>query len=239
MQEREIIIIPDIHGREFWKEAVMGHDDGRIIFLGDYTDPYTYEGVPQENGLKALLEVIAFKKEHPQTVTLLLGNHDLGYLDRMICECRMDYLNEGRIRHEILSNLDLFDLVCEETSETRRYLFSHAGVGTGWLKAWSETLGGVTEDPGMLNWMLHKKETWPFLFRALSDVSYVRGGEEPFGSCVWADHMEFSTPDDFLPGYFQVFGHTQGDGPEAVLDRGICLDCRRAFRLDMNTGAIR
>ena len=34
-----ILIIPDIHGRTFWKECIKCECD-EIIFLGDYLDPY-------------------------------------------------------------------------------------------------------------------------------------------------------------------------------------------------------
>lgn len=77
--KEKIIVIPDIHGREFWKEAVRGHEKESIVFLGDYVDPYTYEGIEQEKGLEMLEQVIEFKKDHMDNVTLLLGNHDLGY----------------------------------------------------------------------------------------------------------------------------------------------------------------
>ena len=39
-----MIIIPDIHGRTFWKSAVEQKEkDEKIIFLGDYLDHYDYE----------------------------------------------------------------------------------------------------------------------------------------------------------------------------------------------------
>ena len=79
------IVIPDVHGRKFWRDVVKGNEDERIIFLGDYLDPYSEEGITPEDAYNELLDIIAFKKEHPENVTLLLGNHDLGYLDSNIC----------------------------------------------------------------------------------------------------------------------------------------------------------
>ena len=41
-----MIVIPDVHGRTFWRQAVneyLGKE--HILFLGDYLDPYTYEGI--------------------------------------------------------------------------------------------------------------------------------------------------------------------------------------------------
>ena len=68
------IVIPDVHGRKFWRDVVKGNEDERIIFLGDYLDPYSEEGITPEDAYNELLDIIAFKKEHPDNVTLLLGN---------------------------------------------------------------------------------------------------------------------------------------------------------------------
>ena len=36
-----MIIIPDIHGHTFWKDAVAKRREGEmVIFLGDYLDPH-------------------------------------------------------------------------------------------------------------------------------------------------------------------------------------------------------
>ena len=44
----DIIIIPDVHGRKFWREAVEKYPDADTIFLGDYLDPYPAEGISPE-----------------------------------------------------------------------------------------------------------------------------------------------------------------------------------------------
>ena len=39
-----MIVIPDVHGRLFWKEAIAAaKEDEKVIFLGDYLDPYLHE----------------------------------------------------------------------------------------------------------------------------------------------------------------------------------------------------
>ena len=44
-----MIIIADVHGRDFWKAPVYEYQGKEhIIFLGDYLDPYDYESIPQE-----------------------------------------------------------------------------------------------------------------------------------------------------------------------------------------------
>ena len=74
-----VIIIPDIHGRQFWKDAVKDRENEDIIFLGDYMDPYEEEEIGYNKALENFKEIIAFANEH-KNVTLLLGNHDIHYL---------------------------------------------------------------------------------------------------------------------------------------------------------------
>ena len=38
----KVLIVPDVHGRDFWKQAVNSDAD-KIIFLGDYLDHYPGE----------------------------------------------------------------------------------------------------------------------------------------------------------------------------------------------------
>lgn len=87
----KLLIIPDIHGRRFWKHDIDEHLDevDHVIFLGDYLDHYTYEKDPfKEEGNELILckdelpnleDIIELKKKYPEKITLLLGNHDMHY----------------------------------------------------------------------------------------------------------------------------------------------------------------
>ena len=68
-----ILVIPDIHGRNFWKEAVEKSIDKveKIIFLGDYLDPYPWEGITRKEAIANFQEIIDFKKENKDKVVLL------------------------------------------------------------------------------------------------------------------------------------------------------------------------
>ena len=75
-----MLILPDIHGRDFWRKPVqetLKEGDEKIIFLGDYLDPYDDEGITDAVAFGGLQDIIRFKQEHPDKVTLLWGNHDL------------------------------------------------------------------------------------------------------------------------------------------------------------------
>ena len=70
------LVLPDIHGRTFWKEPskrVKEYD--KVIFLGDYFDPYPFEGNSVEEAIVNFKEIIGFEKENREKVVLLLGNH--------------------------------------------------------------------------------------------------------------------------------------------------------------------
>ena len=84
----EVLIIPDVHGREFWIKPVkdvLENSDKPVIFLGDYLDPYSYElegtGIhPQEHAIDIFKQVIDTKKQYSERVTLLIGNHKVQFV---------------------------------------------------------------------------------------------------------------------------------------------------------------
>ena len=46
----KLLVIPDVHGRTFWKEATEEYKDkvDKIIFLGDYLDRYENEDISRK-----------------------------------------------------------------------------------------------------------------------------------------------------------------------------------------------
>ena len=72
----EMLIIPDVHGRTFWREP-CNNWKGKIIFLGDYFDPYPQEGITDEMAYVNAIEVFKFIERNSDRVIALLGNHDL------------------------------------------------------------------------------------------------------------------------------------------------------------------
>lgn len=224
-----MIIIPDIHGRSFWHDAVEAESTEEIIFLGDYTDPYPHEGIAPEKGLETLTDVLRLKADHPERTTLLLGNHDLSYISSHLPQCRHDHRNHDTIRQILLDNLDQFDIAHEIQVADRHIIFTHAGILPQWLKANEPVLGPIP--PGhectALNQHFHDGTLYP----ALGNLSWYRGGTDETGSCVWADINEHIRSNTHLSGYYQIFGHTQMKEP-LIETHFASLDCRQTFRLD-------
>lgn len=226
---KSLIVIPDVHGRSFWKDAVAEYEDERIIFLGDYTDPYPHEGIAYYEGLQALADVIEFKKQHMENVTLLLGNHDLSYLDSQMPKCRHDYENHDTIKKLLTESLHLFVIIKEMQIDGRRVLFSHAGILPQWLEENKDVLGEIPvgKEADVINDLFHQGK----LYSALAEVSLLRGGRATAGSCVWADVEEHANRWNTLKDCYQVFGHTHQKSA-LITDNFACLDCATAFELD-------
>lgn len=73
------LLIPDIHGRTFWRDAIENTSWSHVVFLGDYTDPYPYEGISPEEAHNNFIDILHYTVDHRDQTTLLLGNHDMHY----------------------------------------------------------------------------------------------------------------------------------------------------------------
>lgn len=228
-----MIVIPDIHGRQFWRHAAQQWDGKeQIIFLGDYLDPYPDENISYEEALAGFQDIIQLKEEHPDEVTLLLGNHDLHYMDQDISGTRYDVRHSREIERILMENFDLFQMAYEDVYGGKRYLFSHAGILSGWLQVHDFLFGSISpgELVSYLNMIWWTPDARRPFFNSLADVSYARCGTRPFGSMVWADLMEHSKQHEEIPGYYQVFGHTKVKEP-VITPYFACLDCQLSFQV--------
>lgn len=145
------IIAPDIHGRTFWEDLFTEYDfansNNKVIFLGDYHDLYSNEGLNPRNSIENFKKIIQLKKDYPDRVILLLGNHDLHYIARCYETCRMDYRNWSILHDLFINNLDLFKIThFDRLPNGKSILFSHAGVSRIWLKHTVKSLYDAIED---------------------------------------------------------------------------------------------
>lgn len=227
----DTIIIPDIHGRDFWRWTVAQRkEEDTLIFLGDYLDPYENEWIYWSDAYKGLLDIIALKRENPEKVVLLLGNHDLHYLFPNLRGSRYNEYQAEKIRKTFEDNMDCFQMAAECKIDERRYLFTHAGVNKAWVQKYADVFGPVDKlTADTFNSLMFKDA----FVEALGDVSFLRWGSAPAGSMVWADVEEFEWSEARLPDVIQVFGHTLQDNGSRIIDHSIyCLDCKKGFMLD-------
>ena len=233
------LIIPDVHGRSFWETPVcdlLKEDDVKIIFLGDYLDPYPNEWKNDNYQIIALdnfNKILSLKKKYMDKIILLIGNHDAEYMyGKSVCNCRCDNINYDKIKTLFIDNKDLFKICHEEYINGKRYIFSHAGILEKWANEWFENYNAETFIDGLnekFKDSMNDKEPESTEFcEALSVIDYKRGGWNTYGSLIWGDVRLFKP---FL-GY-QIFGHTQLV-KEFIHGEFACLDARKAFIIDEN-----
>lgn len=224
-----VLVIPDVHGRDFWKKAVKETPCERIVFLGDYVDPYEDEGIDRDAALGCFFDVLDLKAKNPEKVVLLLGNHDLHYYSELFCELacgsRYDEKLAANLSGLMSAHKKEFCLAHEEKVCGKRYLFTHAGVTALWYKHHCQAIKELTAEH--LNRLLKTKRG----VAALAEVGEIRGGDAPSGSMVWADITEMRISDSF-PDVYQIFGHSLQRYEPIITAHYACLDCRRAFLLD-------
>lgn len=214
------MIIPDVHGRDFWKKAYDLIDEvDKIVFLGDYMDPYPGEGITYEQAISNFKEIIELAKKYKDKVILLEGNHDLVYhLEGMLRPSRFDKEYKEEIGELFTNNPDLFELV----HVIDKYIFVHAPIRKGWMGLYNLELEDLVEEEVTAS--------------QLSIISYLRGGDYRFGSCVWSDIREANPL--FDENYYQVTGHTQLV-KDPIIEKNIAdLDVRRCFILNLETDKI-
>lgn len=242
------LILPDVHGRGFWKNPVKEvlQGDGHIVFLGDFHDPYPWEFDSDDMGylrrsVDQLKEIIDLKKQNPERITLLLGNHDCGYaISDDICSSRMDRSHRRELEKLFQENRELFQLAEECDIAGKHFIFSHAGIHKGWV---NQVWGEDAQD-ARFNVVDQLNNAWLTnhygIMYALGHYDNFRGwGGYEYGSPVWSDIRSWTgvTPEESFG--FHIVGHTQleSDSP-VILDTIADLDCRKAFYLD-SSGDIR
>ena len=240
---KDIIVIPDIHGRSFWKEAVEKYPEADTIFLGDYLDPYDREGITQRVALRNFNEILEYSREH-SNVTLLFGNHDLVYWFPYNWG-RKNTFDEDDILEIFRKNIDLFHMFAVREVNGKKWLFSHAPLFEEWI-SYTEMPHGLQEMEERI-WKLldaydrlnpPEKGSWDErrkphddVWRTLGRASELRGGIDKCGSPVWADVKEIERECElYRDADYYVFGHTQLDRP-IITDIYACLDCHQAFRI--------
>ena len=249
---KRILVVPDVHGRIFWKKPVAEYLDGvdKIVFLGDYFDPYLAEDGLADNLFQNMEEILQLKRENPGKVVLLKGNHDQHYSSALFKELgrgsRMDKQNWQKYHDLFQENGSLFQLAYLEEVNGTPYVFTHAGVTQYWLhkvntKLWQLPDDQVSlADPDIIA-RINRLDDGGEGQKLLAVVGRSRSwfGEET-GSMLWADIDEHALPDApesyGLSRVFQVFGHTKlQEGYEMIASENLAMiDSRQCFMIDEN-----
>lgn len=263
MKNIHTLILPDIHGRNFWKSAIEmfpkdQYPNLNIVFLGDYLDPYDFEGISRLDAIENFKEIIK-KAKSDERIHLLIGNHDMHYWYDARHKSRVDVENYNTIKDIFLKDFTLFNIAYEENINNERYLYTHAGVTNWWYKhlqfvgenspkvnknlkedriEFCKMIKNITPTAEELNKMKLDFQGQALLWCA----SWIRGGDDNCGSCIWADFEEWCYEGSNIPGLWQIFAHTLAafGFDEGYVDKEhkiAMLDSRQAWVID-NQGNI-
>ena len=244
----KIIVVSDEHCRSFYK-PVLNVKDTPIIFMGDYMDPYYWEGFDDEDGIEKLKEIIEFAKNN-KNVILLTGNHDASWIWSPMGFERTSRKYYQELHKIYRDNINLFHPI-HKVGDT---IFTHAGINDGWIKVVNEILVNkgstfqITED----NIVSYIENEWAlelqndeapnqhFGYASLNsnifDIGRSRGGDASYGGPFWSDlYSDWMNPEGWQ--CVQVFSHQQGEitGQLRTWNGGICVDCRAIFEYNPDT----
>ena len=251
---KRVLVVPDIHGETFWKEPVQRYIDqvDRIVFLGDYLDPYPEEGKEYSpQGLfDNLMDIIDLKRANIDKVVLLKGNHDQHYASEkfreLACGSRCDKVNWCLYNEVYVRNQDLFELAHLEEISGIPYLFSHAGMTLYWINKVNSSLWKLADnkislaDPDIIERInaLDDNDEGQEMLSIIGRYRTFIGAES--GSVLWADIEEHAIPDApkayGLNKVFQVVGHSRlnEEYDKVEFDNLVLIDSQQCFMIDEN-----
>lgn len=225
----KLTVVPDVHGRYFWVEDFVRNSEkvkesDRILFLGDYLDPHSKDikyNTPG-NQVGPLLDILDLRIKEPGQVTLLVGNHDLGYLFNEHNSSRQAEGFYWKTFVKIFQeNADLFRLTSTFEINGKKVIASHAGITKQWIEEAKSIFGYEDTEAftiqilkGLLNKIFYEaiggdKESKEILLHSMSMVAPIRGGNSA-GSPLWCDSSEWADEQDPFHGQFkQIIGHNQ------------------------------
>ena len=225
-------IIPDIHSRDYYK-SILSNTTDKIIFLGDYEDPYPYEGIAPEKSIDVMMEIFSFAQDNPDRIILLLGNHSYPYYKKFRGESRYDWRNAKTLEQIYDEFRDLFKIAYwDEETQT---MFTHAGINKKW---WDLLELPIDWTPQQIVNYLNNLALIDNTYDPLREVSRYRGGWNWNGSCIWADIYEhLALKEDETMPFKQIFGHSQLEktGDFIHQDNWWMCDSRAIFEYDGET----
>lgn len=247
-ETNKIFLVSDVHCRSFYK-PVLQIKDYPVIFMGDYMDPYYWEGFTDEEGIKKLKEIIEFARNN-KNVVLLVGNHTLSWIWSAMGFERTSQEFYKELHKIYRDNIDLFHPIYK-IGDT---IFSHAGICSGWVNSinvgyeFKNSSFRLTEDniiPYIENEWINELEHdaaiqhgwYPVLESPIFDIGHSRGGDSAYGGPFWADLYDdhWDRPLDWK--YYQVTGHQQQEitGSIYTKDGLACIDSRAIFEYNPET----
>jgi predicted MPP superfamily phosphohydrolase len=191
----KIVAIGDIHGRSYWKTCIQEPTD-QLVFIGDYFDAYDIWITPEEE-IANFKEILTLKRDNPDMVTLLIGNHDYHYLSGIEQQySRYNAVAAAAIREVLEDALDVMQICCVYDN----ILFNHAGLTKTWCR--NNAIELATLEHSLNQKFVEDRLAFGFL-NGIGDEN----GSDVRQSPLWVRPDQLLA--DKIDGYKQVVGHTK------------------------------
>lgn len=214
------IVIGDLHGRLSVYETIYNYckeNNYDLICVGDYTDSLEVGTKKQHKLLRRLFSDTDQMVEHPVNVTLLMGNHDLHYLN-MKFKCSGYRLNKYLQFHSWYTKL-FFNgqLLPYFVIPNTNILITHAGFTHNLIKKYIPN-PDVVEFHDVVDFLQVECKNFQsdvlYGYTSIDDYPIYRigkssGGNYPYGGIFWCR----PTDEEFvyMPNIRQIMGHTSTD----------------------------
>lgn len=178
------LIIPDLHGRNYWKELVNTCVVDNVVFLGDYLDSFH---IPSNIQYQNLMDIIEYKQKNEDKATLILGNHDVQYVGGIICPGHQkDFHNQYKVIFNQYKNLFVIG------KQIGNVLFTHAGLSKWVLEEMTKLMPAEASYAAICNIMYKMND------------SYLMGDDGPF----WIRPNKLINQGGAFTEVIQIVGHT-------------------------------
>lgn len=210
----KLVVIPDVHGIDDWRTPVANallQSNTHIVFLGDYVDSYVQNTWTILENLK---EIIDAKKNNPDRITLLIGNHDAAYIYGRTGITGFNFPMWPLYRDVFNANSKYFQLAWGYQGKERYTLLTHAGL-TKWfygalireINYEDSRMGLIFEGVDYTKLPLHEfLNYFDNEHELMWKIGTRRYGHSPVGSILWADRYDLIM--DNYEGIDQIVGHT-------------------------------
>lgn len=200
----KLLAIGDIHGRSAWKSIVRSNAFDKVIFMGDYFD--TFDPITPEEQLSNFLEIVRFKKQNPEKVVLLIGNHDFHYLP-VALQAGIRYSGfqspfAGVFSEVLARHLDQLQV----TYLHEQILFTHAGVTHSWIKRTIKLNKYSAEKFSKVKLDSYINEVFKTTPKLFFFYGHDPNGNDVLQSPLWVRPQ--SLAEDPFGDFTQVIGHT-------------------------------
>lgn len=183
------LVLGDIHGRTCWNEIIDKESPDHIVFLGDYVS--THHNISEDVQIKNCFDILDFKENNSDKVTLLRGNHDIQHLKYYWAECCGYFRN---VADALYKERDRFLNDTQWIKIDGNIIYSHAGVSQVWLDNSNLSLNDINnQEPTAL---------FGFTPDSYSDYS----GDSITQPPTWIRPLTLIQCN--IEGYTQIVGHT-------------------------------